>query len=107
MKVVMMVEFNTPKELERNKKRYQFQDEHLRPYFTKKDKEVKMNRSSWSDGSGTVIGWWKFESLEDFNKVWGDDEFQIMIGRWSYFVDNVKIRILRPPQQIPPNIIST
>ena len=102
MKVVMLVECNTPKETERNKKRYQFSDEHLKPYWDKKDKEVNMNRSGWSDGSGTVITWMEFETLEDFNKVWGDEEFQILMARWSYNVDNVKIRILRPTHEIPP-----
>jgi len=85
MKVVMLVEINTPKEPERNKKRYQFSNEHWRPYWDKKDKEAKMSRSGWSDGSGTVI-----------------EEFQILMARWSYNVDNVKVRILRPTHEIPP-----
>jgi len=102
MKVVILLEYKTPKEAERNKKRYKFGDENLTPYFNKKDKEVKMNRSGWSDGSGTVISWMEFETLEDFNKVWGDEEFQILMARWSYNVDDVKVRILRPTHQIPP-----
>jgi len=102
MKVVMLGEFNTPKEPERNKRRYQFADEVGKPYWDKKDKEVKMKRSGWSNGSGVVIFWWEFETLEDFNKLWGDEEFQILMARWSYFVDNVKIRVLWPSHDIPP-----
>jgi len=36
MEVVMMVKFNTPKELERNKKRYEFMAEYTQPYYEKK-----------------------------------------------------------------------
>ena len=102
MSVVVMYKFNTPKKTERNKKRYEFQDKVMRPYWEKKDKEVKVRRTGWSNGTGFVIGWWEFETLEDFNKVWGDEEFQIMMARYSYFVDNAKMQVLWPSKSIPP-----
>jgi len=102
MSVAIMYKFNTPKKTERNKKRYEFQNEVMRPYWEKKDKEVKVKRTGWSNGSGFVIAWWEFETSEDFNKVWGDEEFQIMMARYSYFVDNVKTLVLWPSKQIPP-----
>jgi hypothetical protein len=44
MEVVMMVKINTPKEPERNKNRYEFMAEYMRPYYDKKVKEgVKWN----------------------------------------------------------------
>ena len=103
MEVVMMVKFNTPKEPERNKKRYEFMAEYMQPYYDKKVKEgVKWNANGWSNGSGTVISWQEFETLEDFNKVWGDEEFQKNMARWSYFVDNCKIQVLWPSKSLPP-----
>lgn len=103
MEVVMMVKFNTPKAPERNKKRYEFGAENNRPYYDKKVKEgVKWNAKEWSNGSGTVIGWHEFETLEDFNKVWGDEEFQKIMARWSYFVDNCIVQVLWPAKSLPP-----
>ena len=103
MEVAMIVKFNTPKEPERNKKRYEFMAEYNRPYYDKKVKEgVKWKASGWSNGSGTVIGWHEFETLEDFNKVWGDEEFQKIMARWSYFVDNCEVQVLWPSKSLPP-----
>ena len=103
MKVLMSVMWTNPKEPERNKKRYEYQAENNRPYYDKRVKEgVKWKISGWSDGSGLMLGLHEFDTLEDFNKVWGDEEFQINMARWSYFVDNCKIKVWRPPNQLPP-----
>ena len=102
MEVAIMYKFDTPKEPERNKKRYEFMAENTRPYWEKTDKEVKMRRSGWSYGTGTVIGMWEFETLEDFNKVWGDEEFQNMMALHAYFVDNCKMQVMWPSKKRPP-----
>ena len=103
MEVLMSVMWTNPKEPERNKKRYEFQAENNRPYYDKKVKEgVKWKASGWADGSGLMLALHEFDTLEDFNKVWGDEEFQTNSARWSYFVDNCKIKIWRPTRQLPP-----
>ncbi len=102
MKVLMSIMWTNPKEPERNKKRNEFAAENFGPYYDKKVKEgVKWKYSGWSDGSGLMLGLHEFDTLEDINKVWGDEEFQIINARWSYFVDNCKIKIWRPPNQLP------
>ncbi len=103
MKVVMSVILTNPKEPERNKKRYEFGAKNNQPYYDKKVKEgVKWKHSVWADGSGLMLGLNEFDTMEDSNKVWGDEEFQSNIARWSYLVDNCKIKIWRPSRQLPP-----
>ena len=101
MNVVLSIMWTNPKEPERNKKRFTHQNSVSEPYAEKKTKEgVKWKRASWADGSGLMLAWYEFESLEDFNKVWGDDEFQSNLSRWSFFVDNCKIKIWRPSANV-------
>jgi hypothetical protein len=102
MKVLMSIMYTNPKEPERNKRRYQAEAAH-NPYYEKRVKEgVKWKASQWSDGSGLMLGLHEFDTLEDFNKVWGDKEFQKLTALWSYSADNCKIKIWRPSQSLPP-----
>jgi len=103
MPVALHIEFDTPKETERNKKRYQWSRELFRPYYNKKREEgVKWEANGWADGTGNVIAWHQFETMADFDKIWNDEEFQAMMVRWSYLVDNARLRILRPTFSVEP-----
>lgn len=52
MKVLMSIMWTNPKEPERNKERYEFGEEYMRPYYAKKMKEgVKWTYQGWSNGS--------------------------------------------------------
>jgi hypothetical protein len=44
----------------------------------------------------------EYETFEDFEKMTTDPEFRKHIAKWSYLVDNVRRRIMYPPQQMPP-----
>jgi len=97
MPVVMMIEFTNPKEPERNKKRYDLEKKFFEPYLENKRKEgVKWKAEDWTDGSGWYVAWFEFETMEDFSKIWEDEEFQKMFTRFSFLVDDCKVRILRP-----------
>jgi hypothetical protein len=56
---------------------------------------VKWKNEDYTDGTNTIGGIGTFETVEDFSKIWGDEEFQDIVSRWSYYVDNCNVRILR------------
>ena len=98
-----MYEWNFPKEPERRKKGYDIAEKVFVPYYKKKREEgVKCKVTDYADGSNSFVGWFEFETMEDFSKIWGDDEFQEIFTRWSYYVDNCKARILRPMISLKP-----
>ena len=96
MPVIMMYEWNNPKEPERRRKSYDIANKIFLPYYKNKQKEgVKWKGEDYTDGTNTIVGIFEFETMEDFSKIWGDEEFQKMFTRWTYYVDNCKVRILR------------
>ena len=77
LKVVLLVEWDNPKDETRNKKRLKHGSEVGTPYYEKKREEgIKWEMSGWSDNTGHMIGWHEFETVEDFAKIWNDEEFQ-------------------------------
>jgi hypothetical protein len=41
-------------------------------------------------------------SMDDFDRIWNDVEWQKACARYSYYVDNMSVRILRPSILIKP-----
>ena len=78
MPVVQLMEWVNPKDEERRKKRYKFQDEVMMPYWKKmvEEKDIKVKGSDWSDNTGHIVFWSKFETMEDFAKMWDDERWQ-------------------------------
>jgi len=107
MPVVGIVEWDNPKDEERNKKRLKFGREVMMPYWEKlvKEKGIKAEGGAWSDNTGHMISWWEFETMEDFSKMWEDKRWQQMRGQWTYYADNVSIRLLRPSIDIPEDLL--
>jgi len=103
MPVIMMYEFSHPKEPERRRKGYDIAYKIFEPYYHNKQKEgVKWKAEDYTDGTNTIIGIFEFETLEDFSKIWGDEEFQKIFSRWTYYVDNCTVRILRQDLYLTP-----
>ena len=103
MPIYILTEWTNPKEEERNKKRYKLVDEVISPYQKRKLEEgVKWETLELSDGTGRMVILHTFETMEDFDKIWNDREWQVAVGRWSYMVDNCTARILRPVGRIEP-----
>jgi hypothetical protein len=97
MPVVMMIEFNNPKEPDRTKKKYDLEKKHFEPYYEEKVKSgIKWKAEDYTDGSGWYVAWMEFETMEEFTKIWTDEVFQRMFTRFSNLVDDCKVRILRP-----------
>ncbi len=97
MKVVIMCEYDHPKDEERNEKRLKFLNEVAQPYWKNlvKEKDIKLEPSAWTDNTGHAVEWHKFETIEDFAKIWDDVSIQQNLARYSCFVDNMRIRVLR------------
>ena len=106
MTVVLMREWDNPKDPERNRKRLKFGSEVMTPYWEKmvKEKDIKHKGSGWSDNTGHMIGWGEFETMEDFSKMWEDEGIQQIWAAWAYLVDNARIRLLRPTFMIPEDL---
>ena len=103
MPVVYLMEWDIPKDEERSEKRRKWFREVMMPNWEKivEEKGIKFKGGSWSDNTGHTIWWNRFETMEDFAKAWDDERWQQMSARWAYFVDNLRIRLLRPSVTIP------
>jgi hypothetical protein len=58
MPVVYLIEFDNPKDEERNEKRLKYGREVVTPYLQKmlKEKDIKVESSEWSDNTGHMVG---------------------------------------------------
>jgi len=102
MPVVLLLEWDNPKDEARNEKRRKF-EEVITSYRKTlvEEKGIKLKFSGWADGTGHIVTWWEFETMEDFAKMWNDEKWQQMIARWTYLVDNASVRLLRPAITVP------
>jgi len=93
----MLWEWDNPKDNERNRKRLEKSKE-INEYFYKiaKEREIKAKSSVWADGTGHVLMWGEYESLEEVAKWWEDEQLQRLFAEMSLLVDNMNIRWLRP-----------
>ena len=114
MSVVLMVEWNTPKEETRYRKYVEYQSwrgglaEKYAKYVDFLDKmiqEGKLKQSTWADGTGHIINWLEFDSIESFAKFWSLDEAHKRGIYRTPLVDKVRIRLLRPSLMITEDLI--
>ena len=63
MPVVLMREWDNPKDPERKRKKLKFSSEVSKPYWKKlfKEKGIKSKYGTWSDNMGHMISWVEFE----------------------------------------------
>ena len=106
MPVALLVEADYPKDEERDEKRVKFSKEVLFPHYEKmvEEKGIKTKLSQWSDNTGHMVALWEFETMEEFAKMWNDERWQQIWGRWTFLVDNARIRLLRPAFYIPEDL---
>ena len=96
MSVYLLWEWTNPKEEEREEKRLKHEVDWLYPYFEKKINEgAKLKGHGLADNTGGIVGLWIFETMEDFGKIWNDDEFKKGVVQMSRLVDNFTSRLLR------------
>jgi len=66
------------------------------------DKKYNRTRQGYSDGSGHMIGIHTYKDAEDFAKFWNDEEEHKLFVKFCRNVKNMKVTILRPSIQVPP-----
>jgi hypothetical protein len=100
MKVLVMWEWDNSKDVERLKKYYEYAQTYVE-YVSGVDKGI-CKRSTWVDGTGHHFQTLEFESMEDYTKVWSDDEYFSRFVRFCRLVDNARTHVLRPAVGVPP-----
>ena len=102
MKTLVIWEWDNFKDEETLKKYYEFLGAH--PGRARREAlEVKRTYSGyWSDGVGHRVNIEEYESMEEFSKLWSDEELQRILVKFGRLVKNLSIRILRPAINAPP-----
>lgn len=95
MAVVLMMEWDNPKEATRLKE-YREATRDVSLWDQRAKNGIVKSFASWTDGSGHMIFWVEFENVEGSAKLWGDKEYQMFTTRLHPLVDNLHIRLLRP-----------
>ena len=97
MKVWFVMEFETFKDDAKRKEYYDYLKSSWRPTKEKTYEGVTFkNLGGWSDYPGWVMYVEEFESMEEFSKVWSNEEYQKEILKLRNHVKSFKMRIMRP-----------
>lgn len=97
MRVTLFFEWDNPIDLERMKKYRRFSREST--YWDNRVKEGTVKHySTFADAGDSrhIIGLFEFKDWESLSKVMGSREFQDGTREFSYLVDNLTYRLLRP-----------
>ena len=101
MKVWFVTERETFKDEAKRKKYYEIMDT-LSPSWEKMHEGVKATMlGGWSDSPGYVMGVSEYENMEEFSKVWSDEEFQKNLLILRNHCKKFKVRIMRPTISVP------
>ena len=60
------------------------------------------DHGGWAEQPGHPIWVREYESMEEFSKVWSDEEYQTEFIKIGRLVKNLRMRILRPIIHTPP-----
>ena len=103
MSVILMLEWTNAKDISRFKKYGEFSRSGRGAAYwqKKKDEGIVKNFSNWADNSGYLIFWVEFENIDDFAKLWADEEYHKLFLDWNPLVDNLRFRLLRTAVTIP------
>ena len=96
MKVWLVVERETFKDEAKRQKYYEAMDT-LVPQWKKIHEGVKSTSlGGWSDNPGSVMGVTEYENMEEFSKVWSNEEFHKGAVILRNLCNSYKMRIMRP-----------
>jgi hypothetical protein len=102
MKVWFVMEVETYKDDAKRKKYYEYLNT-FRSLYEKKHEGVEYEfLGGWSDNPGCVMYVYEYESVEEFSKVWSDEEYQQELVKLRNHCDALKIRVMRPTVRVPP-----
>lgn len=102
MTVFLFVEWDNPKG-ERLKEYYD-KGSKLGTYWEKKQKEGLVKKINLlTDSCGHLIWIAELTDIDAYATLMKDQEYHFSLARLSRLVDNIKIRILTPAGQLPPD----
>lgn len=97
MMVYFMVEWDIPKEKERQDDYWKFIKESILPLNEKLEELNCIQKDiAFGDNTGHIVRLLEFEDSEAFGKFWDDDEVPRVFSSFSLIVDNLNIRLGRP-----------
>ena len=102
VKVLFIREWENYNDEAKLKKYYEYL-ETTQPFFQKKHEGVKFkNLGGWAEQPGHVVALTEYESMEEFSKIWSDEEVQRELIKLARHVKNFRVHILRPTITAPP-----
>jgi len=101
MSAIMLMEWDNAKD-ERLKKYYERIPENQAFWQKKIEESVVKRTSSWSNGTGHVVGIIEFENMDGLSKLLSDQEYMEFTVKFFRNVDNGSIRILPQSPHVPP-----
>ena len=100
MKILVITEWETFKDEAKVKKYYEYMEtEPFRAHREALESEVK--HKAWSAAPGHLVMIEEYESMEEFSKLWSDEEYHKKMIKLRRLVKNLSIRILRPAIPAP------
>ena len=100
MRVVLLSEWDAPKDGELFKKSKELFKKFVE-HWVKISKEKSINPvydKIFTDNTGHFSNWTEFESMDDFKKMWDDEEYQRFWAEYSRYVSNCRWRLMRPAE---------
>ena len=92
--VVLFGEFDAPKT---NLEPYlKLMTESSKAFANWAKKGIIKDFHSWTDNTGHFIVFFLFETIEKYAELWNEPEYHKFIGESSMFVENLRIRLMRP-----------
>ena len=101
MKVIELLEWDNFKDETKLKKYYEY-NKTFSPYTLKKLEELNVKQMGGTDGTGHLVWMREYPSMEEYDKLRCDEEYQEKFVLWCRNVKNVNLRIFRPSMRIPP-----
>ena len=100
MRVVTLNEWDTPKDGEYFEKSKELLKKWVQHYTEMvKEKSIKVTYDKiFTDNTGHFSNWTEYESMDEFKKVWDDEEYQRYWAEYARYAFNCQFRVMRPAE---------
>ena len=95
MPIYLLYEYKKSNDQEKVEKQYALLPELNRVYNRKNSEGLKFEILALWDHTSRDLMLFKFETAEDFDKFWNDEEFSELSNQFARTVDNMTLRILK------------
>ena len=93
----LMTEFDLPKGRERLEDYWKYVKEKTTPMSERLGKEEIYKATAFGDNTGHIVWLLEFKDTHKFAQLWNDKEYQNVMSSFAQVVDNLSIRLGRPP----------